>query len=84
MLPGIVEYTKPLLSIPTHSFLFNPGENCDAKDFQRLLSLQECEYELVSEPNQGYCLFKCGSERYHLHVIAPPYKRALFGDAGGK
>ena len=84
MLPGIVEYTRPLLSIPTHSFLFNPGENCDEADFQRLLSLQQCEYNLIREPNQGFCLFKCGNERYHLHVIAPPYKKELFGDAGGR
>ncbi|TQI68571.1 type IV secretory pathway VirB4 component [Clostridium sp. KNHs216] len=84
MLPGIVEYTRPLLSIPTHSFLFNPGENCDEADFQRLLSLQQCEYNLIREPNRGFCLFKCGNERYHLHVIAPPYKRELFGDAGGR
>ena len=84
MLPGIVEYTRPLLSIPTHSFLFNPGENCDEADFQRLLSLQQCEYNLIREPNRGFCLFKCGNERYHLHVIAPPYKKELFGDAGGR
>lgn len=84
MLPGIVEYTRPLLSIPTHSFLFNPGENCDEADFQRLLSLQQCEYNLIREPNRGFCLFKCGNERYHLHVVAPPYKRELFGDAGGR
>lgn len=84
MLPGIKEYTKPLLSIPTHSFLFNPGDNCDEKEFQRFLSLPECEYDLIREPNQGFCLFKCGNERYHLHVIAPPYKSALFGNAGGQ
>ena len=30
LLPGIVEYTKPLFSIPSHSFLFNPGLNVDA------------------------------------------------------
>jgi len=84
MLPGIAEYTKPLLSIPTHSFLFYPGANCDAQQFQRFLALQECEYDLIRDPNQGYCLFKCGSERYHLHVIAPPYKKVLFGNAGGR
>lgn len=84
MLPQVISYTKPLLSIPTHSFLFNPGANCDVKEFQRLLSLQECEYNLIAEPNQGYCLFQCGNERYHLHIQAPEYKSRLFGTAGGK
>lgn len=83
MLPEVISYTKPLLAIPTHSFLFNPGD-CDCKEFQHLLSVQECEYNLIAEPNQGYCLFKCGNERYHLHVEAPDYKSALFGTAGGK
>lgn len=83
MLPEVISYTKPLLAIPTHSFLFNPGD-CDVKEFQRLLSVQECEYDLIAEPNQGFCLFKCGNERYHLHVDAPDYKAELFGTAGGK
>ena len=84
LLPEVIAYTKPLLSIPTHSFLFHPGGNCDIKDFQRTLSVKECEYNLISEPNQGFCLYKCGRERYNLHVIAPDYKVALFGTAGGK
>ncbi len=84
LLPGVIEYTKPLLTIPTHSLLFNPGGNCDVKEFQRALAVKEFEHKIISEPNQGYCLYKCGSERYHLHVIAPEYKRALFGAAGGR
>jgi hypothetical protein len=84
LLPGVIEYTKPLLSIPTHSFLFHPGGNCDVKDFQRALSVKECEYKLIEEPSQGFCLYKCGRERYHLHVIAPDYKVALFGTVGGR
>ncbi len=84
LLPGVIEYTKPLLSIPTHSFLFHPGGNCNVKDFQRALSVKECEYKLIEEPSQGFCLYKCGRERYHLHVIAPDYKVALFGTAGGR
>ena len=84
MLPEVVSYTKPLLSIPTHSFLFYPGSNCDPEEFQRLLSVKPCEYALISESSQGRCLFKCGSERYHLAVQAPKYKADLFGTAGGK
>ena len=84
LLPGIVEYTKPLFSIPTHSFLFNPGQNCDSKAFQQALSVPESEWELIKSPHKGHCLFRSGNERYHLHVIAPKYKEELFGEAGGQ
>ncbi len=84
LLPGIVEYTKPLFSIPTHSFLFNPGQNCDAKAFQQALSVPDSEWELIKNPRRGHCLFRSGNERYHLHVKAPDYKSELFGEAGGQ
>lgn len=48
-----------------------------------LLQLEPEEYELIRQPQRGFCLYKCGNERYHLQVIAPPYKAALFGTAGG-
>jgi len=83
LLPGVVEYTKPLFSIPTHAFLFNPGR-CDKAAFQQALSLPDCEYELIKNPRRGHCLFRSGDERFHLHVKAPDYKSALFGSAGGK
>lgn len=83
LLPGVVEYTKPLFSIPTHAFLFNPGR-CDRTAFQQALSLPDCEYELIKNPRRGHCLFRSGDERFHLHVKAPDYKSALFGTAGGK
>jgi len=82
MLPGVAEFTKPLFAIPTHSFLFNPG-NIDAAPFMDILRIEESEYELVKYPQRGVCLFRCGSERFNLRVIAPPYKAALFGDEGG-
>lgn len=84
LLPGVVEYTKPLFSIPTHSFLFNPGQNCDAKAFQQALSIPDSEWELIKNPHRGHCLFRSGNERYHLHVKAPDYKVDLFGKVGGK
>lgn len=84
LLPGIVEYTKPLFSIPTHSFLFNPGLNVDGKAFQQALNIPDSEWELIKNPHKGHCLFRSGNERYHLHVIAPEYKKALFGTVGGK
>lgn len=82
-LPGIAEYTKPLFSIPTHSFLFNAG-NIDPKFFMDNLQLDESEYDLIRYPQRGVCLYKCGIERYNLMVIAPKYKEALFGKAGGR
>lgn len=83
LLPGIVEYTKPLFSIPTHSFLFNPGLNVDEKAFKQALNVPDSEWELIKNPHRGHCLFRSGNERYHLHVIAPEYKRDLFGHVGG-
>lgn len=83
LLPGIIEYTKPLFSIPTHSFLFYPGQ-CDRKVFQQALSLPDCEFDLIKSPHQGHCLFRSGNERFHLHVRAPEYKSELFGKAGGQ
>ena len=82
-LPGIAEYTKPLFSIPTHSFLFNAG-NIDKNFYMDNLQLDESEYNLIKYPQRGVCLYKCGNERYNLMVIAPKYKEALFGKAGGR
>ena len=48
------------------------------------LQLEESEYELIRFPQQGVCVYKCGNERYLLQVIAPEYKKALFGTAGGR
>lgn len=82
--PDVLHYTKPLMTIPTHSFLFHPGVNCDAQAFQRNISVQPWEYEIIKIPHQGHCLYKCGAERYHLAVRAPSHKAALFGTAGGR
>ena len=81
--PTVITYTKPLMLLPTHSFLFHPGINCNPGEFQRALNVQPWEYDLIRIPNRGHCLYKCGNERYHLHVRAPAYKAALFGTAGG-
>ena len=82
--PSVITYTKPLMSIPTHSFLFHPGANCDISEFQRTINVQPWEYEIIQTPNRGHCLYKCGAERYHLSVRAPEHKSALFGNAGGR
>lgn len=82
-LPGIAEYTKPLFAIPTHSFLFNAG-NIDSKFYMDTLQIDESEFNLIRYPQRGVCLYKCGNERYNLMVIAPKYKEALFGKAGGR
>lgn len=82
-IPGIAELTKPLFSIPTHSFLFNAG-NIDKRFYIDTLQLEETEYNLIRFPQRGVCLYKCGNERYNLAVHAPSYKEKLFGKAGGR
>lgn len=83
LLPEINEFTKPLFSIPAHHFLFNPG-NISPTAFIDTLQLEESEYRLIKYPERGTCLYRCGNERYLLQVIAPAYKAALFGAAGGR
>ena len=81
--PGVREMTRPLFAIPTHQFLFNAG-NVDRRVYMDNLQLEESEFELVSHPQKGVCLFKCGNERYLLEVIAPDHKKKLLGEAGGR
>ena len=83
LLPEIKEFTKPLFSIPAHHFLFNPG-SISPTAFIDTLQLEESEYRLIKYPERGTCLYRCGNERYLLQVIAPAYKAALFGSAGGR
>ena len=83
LLPEIKEFTKPLFSIPTYHFLFNPG-NISSAQFIDTLLLEQSEYELFKFPEQGLCFFRCGNERYLLQVIAPKHKAVLFGTAGGR
>ena len=81
--PGVREMTKPLFSIPTHQFYFNPG-NIEVQVFIDTLQLEMSEYDLVKYPARGSCLYRCGNERYLLQVIASDYKAKLFGKAGGR
>ena len=83
LIPGIMEMTKPLFSIPTHQFLFNPGQ-INPKDFMDALQIEPSEYDLIKYPERGSCLYRCGNERYLLQVKAPSYKAELFGTAGGR
>ncbi len=83
LIPSIREFTKPLFSIPTHQFLFNAGQ-INPKDFMDTLQIEPSEFELIKYPERGTCLYRCGNERYLLQVIAPDYKSALFGKAGGR
>ena len=83
LIPSIREFTKPLFSIPTHQFLFNAGQ-INPKDFMDALQIEPSEFELIKYPERGTCLYRCGNERYLLQVIAPEYKSALFGKAGGR
>ncbi|WP_455529771.1 VirB4 family type IV secretion system protein [Ruminococcus sp.] len=83
LIPEIREFTKPLFSIPTHSFYFNPG-NINPDEFIDTVQLLKPEYDLISHPERGTCIYRCGNERYLLQVHAPAYKEALFGKAGGR
>ena len=83
LIPSIREFTKPLFSIPTHQFLFNAGQ-INPKEYMDALQVEPSEFELIKYPERGTCLFRCGNERYLLQVIAPDYKSALFGKAGGR
>lgn len=83
LIPSIREYTKPLFSIPPHQFLFNAGQ-INPKEYMDALQVESAEFELIKYPERGTCLYRCGNERYLLQVIAPEYKAALFGKAGGR
>ena len=83
LIPSIREFTKPLFSIPTHQFLFNAGQ-INPKEYMDALQVESAEFELIKYPERGTCLYRCGNERYLLQVIAPDYKSALFGKAGGR
>lgn len=83
LIPSIREFTKPLFAIPTHHFLFNPGA-INPREYMEALQVKEAEYVLYNSAERGTCLYRCGNERYLLKVIAPEYKQALFGEAGGR
>ena len=83
LLPSIREFTKPLFSIPTHQFLFNPGMVND-REYIDALQVGQAEYDLIRNSTRGVCLYRCGNERYLLQVIAPDHKKALFGTEGGR
>jgi len=80
---GIREMTRPLFAIPTHQFLFNAG-SVDKRFYMDNLQLEPSEFDLISRPQNGVCLFKCGNERYLLEVHAPEHIKELFGEAGGR
>ena len=73
----IAKDTKLLFSIPSH-------QNISPTAFIDTLQLEESEYGLIKYPERGTFLYRCGNERYLLQVIAPVYKAALFGSAGGR
>ena len=83
LIPSIREFTKPLFSIPTHQFLFNPGMVND-KEYIDALQVGQAEYDLIRSSMRGICLYRCGNERYLLQVLAPEHKKTLFGTEGGR
>ena len=83
LIPSIREFTKPLFSIPTHQFLFNPGM-VNEREYIDALQVGQAEYDLIRSSMRGICLYRCGNERYLLQVLAPDHKKALFGTEGGR
>ena len=83
LIPSIREFTKPLFSIPTHQFLFNPGMVND-REYIDALQVGQAEYDLIRNSQRGICLYRCGNERYLLQVLAPDHKKVLFGTEGGR
>ena len=83
LIPSIREFTKPLFSIPTHQFLFNPG-SVNPREYIDALQVGEAEYDLIRSSQRGICLYRCGNERYLLQVLAPEHKKTLFGTEGGR
>lgn len=83
LLPGIRELTKPIFTIPTHSFLFYPGY-VNKEEYLDMCNVTEEEFALIAHPARGSCLYRCGAERYHLQVEAPPHKQLLIGSSGGR
>lgn len=83
LIPSIREFTKPMFAIPTHQFLFNPGQ-LNPREYMDALQIEQAEYELHYKAERGTCLYRCGNERYLLQVLAPDYKTELFGSAGGR
>ncbi len=79
---GVRELTRPLFAIPTHQFLFHGGK-VDKKFYMDNLQLESAEYDLISSPNNGVCLFKSGADRNLLDVHAPPHKHALITGGDG-
>ena len=49
-----------------------------------ILQMEDTEFDLISKAQNGECLFRCGSDRYMMKVIAPEHKAKLFGTKGGK
>ena len=79
---GVRELTRPLFAIPTHQFLFHGGK-VDRKFYMDNLQMESAEYDLISSPNNGVCLFKSGADRNLLDVHAPPHKHALITGGEG-
>jgi hypothetical protein len=55
----------------------------DRKFYMDNLQLESAEYDLISAPQRGVCLFKSGADRNLLYVHAPPHKHVLITGGDG-
>lgn len=79
----VAAYTVPLLQNPSHKLLFHLG-NVDPTEICRTLQIEPSEYNVISTPHRGRCLFLTGAERYSLQISVPKWKSDLYGNAGGR
>ena len=79
----IAAYTVPLLQNPSHKMIFHLG-NIDPDEICKVLQIEQSEYNVISSPKRGLCLFMSGAERYSLQISVPKWKSDLYGTAGGK
>lgn len=83
LIPGVKEYTKPLFAIPSHSFLFYPGD-IESKEYMDTFHVSESEMRLIQLPERGTCLYRSGTDRYLLQISSPEHKIAVIGSGGGR
>lgn len=82
----LMEHPKATVDLvtPEGYLRLTPEDGKALLDGKPALQVEPSEFELIKYPERGTCLYRCGNERYLLQVIAPEYKAAMFGKAGGR
>jgi len=72
--------TKPLFTLPTYKFYFNPGE-VKKDEYQDLLNLTDAELAKVLNLKQGQCLVKYGNVKKGIKIDFPKWFKDVKVDA---